>query len=200
MSAEICGLDEIDPWIHDGKAVRRPGAHEFFRVQGLKVRSKKGAWNQPAFIGEGGFIALLRDETQWLLVQLKPEPGNPVIDTPTGTWASALAGPSIQCSRTNKQLHSPAIPLIRHWKNSASTEDPDKLPNGSYWVPGDGARQHHKRNEAVVLDVTRKAIDDELIATGHTANFAWVTLEVLRLIVRRGLANSHLHEVMSFLV
>lgn len=214
LVTEDCSLSELAPdWIVDEDSLRRPDG-EFFKVRGRKVTSSGGhnvrRWKQPMIFQPSGTVACVFDDgTNLFLVRCLAEPGSIGLQI-AGQNTRVLVAPSLQFSPGQLELHRRAErgevrPDGEPYKPTplAGVISGDRFKARWEVSNEDPGRFAEKVNRIGLIHIPSLAALDhdlELMAAEAQANFAWVSLEVLRVIRVRGLMNSHLRSVMAMLV
>jgi oxidase EvaA len=165
-------LGELDQWICDRESIRRPDGR-FFRVIGVSISSagsrEVSAWRQPMFepvhLGTIMFVRQLREGRMEYLVQARAEAG--FIDT-------VELGATVQMSAKNyarKEDMPPFAELVdapAEWVRFRSPQ------------ADDGGRFFHDEAMHVVVELPESERIDV------PPNFTWVTLPLLRRLMRCG--------------
>jgi dTDP-4-dehydro-6-deoxy-alpha-D-glucopyranose 2,3-dehydratase len=173
FSAKLIPLREVADWHSDEDGNIRNATGQFFRIEGVRVRSAPGVreisgWDQPILTqSEGGVLALLCRETPErgieFLLQAKADPGNvgylQFCPTIQSTWEnirglkSARRAPFAECLEPSKD--------IRVVYRSKHNEE--------------GSRFWQKSNENMILfveDVSRLSINDQV--------YRWASLSQIK--------------------
>jgi oxidase EvaA len=173
FSAKLIPLREVADWHSDEDGNIRNATGQFFRIEGVRVRSAPGlreisGWDQPILTqSEGGVLALLCRETPErgieFLLQAKADPGNvgylQFCPTIQSTWEnirglkSARRAPFAECLEPSKD--------IRVVYRSKHNEE--------------GSRFWQKSNENMILfieDVSRLSINDQV--------YRWASLSQIK--------------------
>lgn len=173
FSAKLIPLRDVADWHEDEDGNIRNATGQFFRIEGVRVRSAPGVreisgWDQPILTqSEGGVLALLCRETPErgieFLLQAKADPGNvgylQFCPTIQSTWEnirglkSARRAPFAECLEPSKE--------IRVVYRSKHNEE--------------GSRFWQKSNENMILfveDVSRLSINDQV--------YRWASLSQIK--------------------
>ncbi|MBI4133258.1 NDP-hexose 2,3-dehydratase family protein [Candidatus Uhrbacteria bacterium] len=217
METEDCLLSELAPaWIVDADSVRRPDGG-FFTVRGRHVRRAAGrevsGWSQPLIFGDsGGTVALaicsVVGEGDLYLVRVKAEPGAMGIEV-DGQNTRVIVSPTLQFSRSNLERHGRALRGETDERGQSIKPVPlagilNEHRFRVSWqpVPEDPGRFADKVNRAGFIHApSTDAFNGDIteLPEEQRHDFAWVNLEVLRMLCSRGYANSHLRSVMAML-
>lgn len=195
-------LSGIRPdWVFD-EAEGKRAAGGYFRVIGASILARGRevrSWLQPFLkeLGDPGTVALVvESETGHVLIRVKGEPGNLGIVV-GGRNTRVLISAPLQFSASNLARHhgGRSVPLANICEGA-------RFEKTWIRVSEDGNRFFEKVNRNGIVRVpNRAALDADLAALGDGQDdFAWVSLEVLRKILKAGYANSHLRSVMALLV
>jgi oxidase EvaA len=172
FSAELIPLNEVDGWQQASNGNLQHTTGQFFRIEGVRVRSAPGVreisgWDQPIFTqADGGVLALLCAETArgiQFLLQAKADPGN------VGYLQFC---PTIQSTREN-------IRGLRGAKRVAFAECFDPSDNIRIVYRSkhneEGSRFWQKSNENMILfvtDASRLVINDQV--------YRWASLSQIK--------------------
>lgn len=173
FSAELIPLREVAGWHQADNGNISHATGQFFRVEGVRVRSAPGvrevaAWDQPIFTqSEGGIFALLCRETPGrgveFLLQAKADPGN---------IGYLQLCPTIQSTLENlRGLKGAKRPVL------AECLDPSENIRVVYRSKHneEGSRFWQKSNENMILfavDTSRLAIDEQ--------TYRWASLSQIK--------------------
>lgn len=220
MEVKRVSLSSLAPtWVTDEDKVARPDG-QYFSVEGFQITRAGGrevsGWAQPMIVQPSGYVGLVRRfgsrvDPDKLLVCLFPEPGNIGICV-NEINTRVLVGPPIQFSLGNLENHERAVrgeldPNGKPYKRVpfASITDEEKPDWASYmtWeiAVEDGGRFYEKVNKYVIVTVdTFDAVESEIQLTGQPENFAWININLWRILRTLYQLNGHMRSISSMLV
>ena len=220
MEVENVQLSSLAPtWVTDDTRIVRPDG-QFFSVEGFKITRAGGrevsGWAQPMIVQPSGYVGLVRRfgsriDPDKLLVRLFPEPGNIGICVKEIN-TRVLVGPPIQISSGNLENHIKALggqldPNGKPYKPVPFASI--ALSTKPYWVNfatwesavEDGGRFYQKVNNYVIINVSSlEDVESEIQLTSQPENFAWININLWRILRNIGQLNGHMRAVSSMLI
>ena len=164
-------------------------AHEsgkFFRIEGLRVKTNAGTWDQPIMnqpeVGILGLLTKEIDGVRYFLMSAKPEPGN---------IGEVQIAPTLQATRSNyTQVHGGALPPFLEYFASTGMHRAGTQVLHSERQSEQGARFLRKQNQNMLVDISIDVPEHE--------HFRWLTLGQLKALLRiDNLVNMEARSVLS---